>query len=723
MPSYPRRANLLVARELCDFIELEALPGTGIDSDLFWLGFGRIVKQFSPRIDALLRTRDKLQLQLDKWHKQRPSFTSQPHDPDYSDYLSFLSEIGYLENPVDDFQITTTNVDPEFSLRAGPQQIVSAKNITQTIEATNGRWGSLYKALYESDIIGAYAGSEEKRGFNALRMEHVLRYTKDFLDETIPLSSGSHRHAHSYRIEEDELVVILPNGQATRLACQTAYLGYQGRPERPSAILLCNHGLHIELRFNPESKIGQFDKAGIEDVQLESTLSTIIDCEDSVASVDVEDKTQLYRNWLALMSNLLSLKSKRIYSGRNHEHMEIAGRSVLALRGVGYLMTHPALMDEHHNAIAETLLDLVVGTLIGIHDLTSPLEEKNSHRGSIYLVVPKLHGSDEVAMSNDLFDAIEDLFMLERHTLKLGLMDEERRTSVNLKNCIYAARKRLFMLNCDFKDRSADEIHTSMYAGPVVAISALKHERWYMAHENNNVCTALLCGLPGKAQIGKSMWEQPERMLEMMKYKIAQPQAGANAAWVPSPEAATLHAIHYHKVDVYQQQIARRHQAPPRLSERLRIPLLINRDTLTPSIVEAEVDKACQCILAYVARWIELGLGSSTVPDLHNVGHHESQATLRLACQQLANWLLHGICMPEQVEQSLCKMAKVVDEQHTGRTNYEPIALNREESGPYQAARTLIFDGHNLPNGYTEPLLHTYRLKYKAEHFMEALSA
>ncbi len=723
MPSYPRRANLLVARELCDFVELEVLPGTGIDSDLFWLGFGKIIKDFSPRINALLQKRKHLQTQLNEWHQLHPNYTSRNDDPNYNEYLGFLRAIGYLEKPVCDFQLSSSNVDQEFSQRAGPQQIVSAKNTNQIVDAVNARWGSLYQAVYHSDIIGAYAGCELKGDFNPHRMEHALRFSKDFLDESMPLNIGSHRHAQRYHIEQGELIITLRDGLATRLSRQATFLGYQGKASCPSAILLCNNGLRIELRFNAASQTGALDTAGIEDVQLESTLSTIVDCEDSVASVDVEDKIQVYRHWLTLMTNRLSLKSKRVYADRNGEDMEVPARSILAIRGVGLLMTHSAVLDEKQGPVAEVLLDTVINALIGFHDLASPLEDKNSQRGNIYMVMPKLHGSEEVSMCNDLFDAIEDLLMINRYTLKFGLMDEERRTSVNLKNCIYGARKRLFMINTGGLDRCADEIHTSLYAGPMVAKSALRHEDWYQAYENNNVRIALQCGLPSKAQIGKGMWPQPERMQEMLRYKMAQPQAGATSGWVPSPAASTLHAIHYHKVNVYQQQIALRHQAPPRLAEQLRVPLLFNRNTLTPSVIQAELDSTCQCILAYVVRWVELGIGASTVPDLHNVGHQESMATLRLARQHLANWLLHRICTEEQVEQSLLKMAKVVDQQHSGKAGYEPLSGNPALSSPYLAARALIFEGGELPNGYIEPLLQNYRLRYKNEHYLQAQSA
>jgi len=722
----------LVARELCDFVETEVLPGTGVDNDLFWLCFGKIIRDFTPRKEKLLLIRKQLQTKIDHWHQQNQNLNPRiPTPAEFLEYHNFLRRIGYLENPVADFHIETENIDLEFSQIAAPQRVVSAQHLDELIAAANGRWGSLYQALYQSDIIPPYGNNSAAPGMNPMRMEQVILYGKNFLDESVPLTNGSHRQAVSYRFFNGHLLIGLENGQQAHLSQRSKFIGFTGDAESPRSILLNNNSLGIEIVLDRESQVGRLDSAGIDDIRLESTPTMIVDCEDSVSSVDLQDKINVYRNWLALMSNRLpvcklphtehstgtdKLHKPRIFFDSDGDKFTVAERAVLAVRGVGYLMSHSAILDEQQNPISEGIMDAVICSLIAMHDLQLPLNERNSRKQSIYLVLPKIHGSAEVTFTNDLFNAIEDMLRLDRHTVKLGLMDEERRTSLNLKNCIRAASQRLFMTNTGFQDRTADEIHTSMHAGPMAARSAMKQEEWYRAYEHNNVTVALSCGMSGRGQIGKGMWEQTNRMAEMLKFKISQLMSGATAGWVPTPQAAVLHALHYHRIEVIAQHEKLAEYAPATIESMLRIPFLLQPGALTPSIIQAELDSACQCILAYIARWVEMGVGSSTIPDLHNEGKHESRATLRLAAQHLANWLKHNVCSRDQVEYSLQRMARVVDEQHRAKRGFEAIT-SREDSDVYRAAIALIFEGEKLVNGYTEPLLQEYRLKYKAEHF------
>ncbi|AJD92679.1 malate synthase [Jeotgalibacillus malaysiensis] len=707
--------GLQINPELYEFIEREALPGTGIKSEDFWNGFSEIIHAFALENNRLLHKREELQQKIDGWH-QSHSWQNQRED-----YEQFLKEIGYLEDEVEDFQITTQNVDNEIAIQAGPQLVVPVNNARYAINAANARWGSLYDALYGTDVISEDNGAEKGSSYNPERGRLVIERAKQFLDQAVPLEKGSHADATKYVIEHGKLAVETANGK-TGLAHPDAFKGHQGSADHPTAVLLQHNDLHIDIRINHKHPIGQTDPAGVKDVCIESALTTIMDCEDSVTAVDAEDKVVVYRNWLGLMKGTLSerfvkggetihrtLSDDRYYTSSDGGDLKLRGRSLLLIRNVGHLMTNSMILDRDGNEVPEGIADAVITSLIALHDING--SRRNSEQGSVYIVKPKMHGSAEVAFSNRLFNAVEDLLGLERHTIKIGVMDEERRTTLNLKNCIHAVKDRIVFINTGFLDRTGDEIHTSMQAGAVIRKGEMKQSDWLNAYEKSNVDNGLLCGLPGKAQIGKGMWAMPDRMKEMMEQKTAHLEAGGNTAWVPSPTAATLHALHYHQLKVKNIQESLRSQITDRKEALLTIPIASKQ--WTAEEIEQELENNAQGLLGYVVRWVEHGIGCSKVPDIHNVGLMEDRATLRISSQHMSNWLQHGIVTEQQILQVLEKMAKVVDQQNASDPVYQPMSANFEESVAFQAAKELIFEGTKQPSGYTEPILHKRRLEYK----------
>ncbi|MEI8704223.1 malate synthase G [Pseudoalteromonas sp. B62] len=718
-------SGLSVDTQLADFVKSQLLPGTHLSELQFWQSFAHIVQTLTPINKALLEKRELLQQQIDDYHLANKTWNS-------AKYHAFLQDIGYLVKEPANFTIETQNVEPEVALTAGPQLVVPVSNARFVLNAANARWGSLYDALYGTDVLSEDDGAEKGNTYNPVRGFKVMAYARQFLDKALPLTNGSHIESTNYSVVDGALLITLRDSSQTTLADPSQLIGYQGEAQNPTVVLLKNNGLHIELHIDHHHIIGQADKAGLKDVVLEAALTTIMDCEDSVAAVDAEDKVQVYKNWLGLMQGNLvesfkkgdktverTLQSDKTYTALDGGTVTLKGRSMMFVRNVGHLMTNPAITDVYNQPVFEGIMDAMFTATAALHDLNKKTGIKNSSAQSINIVKPKMHGPEEVAFTNTLFSLVEEALSLPKNTLKMGIMDEERRTSVNLKACICAAKERVVFINTGFLDRTGDEIHTSMQAGVVLPKAQIKQQPWIQAYEDRNVDIGLACGLSHKAQIGKGMWPMPDKMALMMEQKLAHPKSGANTAWVPSPTAATLHAMHYHDINVFneQQSIAKRTIAS--LNNLLTPPLMTDPKTLSKEDIQSELENNAQGILGYVVRWIDQGVGCSKVPDINHIGLMEDRATLRISSQHMANWLLNGVCSQAQIKSTMAKMAKVVDGQNEHDTAYTPMATDEEtlnNSIAFQAATALVLEGVTQPSGYTEPLLHSYRIKYKAQH-------
>ncbi|MDB4194037.1 malate synthase G [Gammaproteobacteria bacterium] len=719
---YIAKGSLSVSIKLDEFLTSEVLPDLNITSDHFWQSLGVIVQEFGPRNRELLGLRETIQQKIDDWHL---SNKGQTHD--FESYKSFLKEIGYLTEDKGEFTIETQNVDPEIATIAGPQLVVPVMNARFALNAANARWGSLYDALYGTDMISEDDGATRAGAYNPVRGDKVIAFAKNFLDEHFPLSHGSYNDVSSFSLVDNSLSMRTVSEELTSLKDAAQFQGFQGSTENPSGILLKNNNLHAEIQIDPSHSVGATDKAGIKDVLLESAVTTIQDCEDSVAAVDGEDKVEVYRNWLGLMRGDLketfikggsemtrSLNLDREYLSPNGSQFSVPGRSLMLVRNVGHLMTNPAILDQDGLEIPEGILDAMFTICIAMHDLNGTGPIKNSRAGSIYIVKPKMHGPDEVQFTCDLFSAVEKALGMKHLTAKVGIMDEERRTTVNLKECIRVAKDRVIFINTGFLDRTGDEIHTSMEAGPMIPKAEMKQQPWITAYEDWNVDSGLETGFMGKAQIGKGMWPMPDEMLNMYKIKTMHPESGANCAWVPSPTGATLHAMHYHQILVSDQQEKHINRPKASLDDILTIPLMTDPSSLSSEAIQNELDNNAQGILGYVVRWIDQGVGCSKVPDINNVGLMEDRATCRISSQHITNWLHHGICSQEQVIETMKRMAVIVDQQNSGDPQYQSMSPSYDGIA-FEAACNLAIEGRTQPSGYTEPILHEMRLRFKAQ--------
>jgi len=718
---YINKGSLSVSTDLEAFLKSEVLPGLDLSEDHFWNSLENIINEFSPRNKKLLDIRESMQGQIDAWHLANPG-----GEKNLDVYKDFLKDIGYLLPEGEDFKITTENVDPEISSIAGPQLVVPVMNARFALNAANARWGSLYDALYGTDMISEDDGASKAGAYNPKRGDKVIAFSKNFLDEHFALNNASYLDVSSFCIKEGHLEVELNNGESVSLKNSDQFQGYQGAADQPSGVLLKNNNLHAEIQIDPSHSVGATDPAGIKDVLLESAITTIQDCEDSVAAVDGEDKVSVYRNWLGLMKGDLketfikggsemtrSLNPDRSYIAPDGSNFQLSGRSLMLVRNVGHLMTNPAILDQDGNEVPEGILDAMFTICIAMHDLNGNSGIKNSQAGSVYIVKPKMHGPDEVQFTCDLFSAVETALNLNQLTAKVGIMDEERRTTVNLKECIRIAQDRVIFINTGFLDRTGDEIHTSMEAGPMIPKAEMKQQPWILAYEDWNVDSGLETGFKGNAQIGKGMWPMPDEMLNMYETKTMHPESGANCAWVPSPTGATLHAMHYHQILVSERQQALIQRSKASLDDILTIPVMTDPQSLTSEMIQKELDNNAQGILGYVVRWVDQGVGCSKVPDINNIGLMEDRATCRISSQHIANWLHHSICSEDQVMETMKRMAVVVDQQNSGDPSYQPMAPSYDGIA-FMAACNLAIQGRVQPSGYTEPILHEMRLKFKA---------